>query len=384
MLQSQPHSSQICETVDQIVDYFYKNPENLHSFILLPLSDKTKHFSDLLKLIKSAPKGYKLNLFLQDLSFLIQSFLNVDNILENPSDIHLVPYIISSLFFEINEFTRSPDLLPTKQKLLFSFTHKTKLANYLTLLLDLLSEDQSLLDQITSFNAFEIVESLLKIMKSLIEVMKTYDILEVEGYLEDIMHWGLRGLKTLLCERNLIVVNKLIKHEKFEDFLILIENERTTKGFLEILILLVKYGSLDHNFQGVFKERHILRTLALLKSRKIPLLLTFLDLSFFFEFPSFNKSDLLEIQGSLKKQLGELTEENGGEFINRIYQFSFCDFNLIDRDINSKRNALNNLQKEDKYIRQNFMEKIVITPSFIEVTLYIIKIIANYIIFIRF
>ena len=97
--------------------------------------------------------------------------------------------------------------------------------------------------------------------------------------------------------------------------------------------------------------------------------MAFIDLSFYFEFPSFSKFDLLEIQTNMKRQLSTLSEEKGQEFISKLYQFSFCDFPLLD-NTERKKNALLSIQREnqDKYIRQNFMEKIVNTPSFIEVT----------------
>jgi len=366
MLQSQ-HSSQICETVDQVIDYFLKNQENSKLFTNSLPQEKTKQFSDILKSIKISPKNYKLKTFIHDLSFLIQSYLSIDNILDNPSDIQLIPYIVCSLFYEMSDFKNLPSNAESKPKLEFSFTQKTKLNNYLNFLLDLISEDPELLDTLTNSNATEIIESLRKILLTLIEITEKYEISAVVDYLKDVMNNIMRALKIFLCEKNLLIVNKMIKNDNMDKIFVLFSNDFTGKSSLEILTLMVKYGSIDPNFQNFMNEKKVLKTLAGI-NKNIMFLLAFLDLNFYFEFPNFNKSDLSEIQAEMKKQLCDLSEEKGQEIINKIYQFSFCDFNLQDH-AERKKNAIFNLQKEnqDKYIRQNYMEKIIITPSFIEV-----------------
>ena len=127
ILQSQ-NSSQICETVDQVTDYFLKNPESTRQFSAS--TEKSKHFADILKSIKISPKNYKFKNFIQDLAFLIQSYLSIDNIIDSSSDAQLLPYIVCSLFYEMTDFKNLPGNPPdTLPKLDFSFAQNTKLHN---------------------------------------------------------------------------------------------------------------------------------------------------------------------------------------------------------------------------------------------------------------
>jgi len=281
-----PNSTQICETVDEIIDYFSKNPLISHNFARLPPCDKSKNFSEILKTIQSSPKNYKLKTFVQDLSFLIQSFLNINNILESPLEKHLIPYIISSLFYEISEFKSMKNDGNLKENLVFFFTNRTKLSNYLIFYQDLLNEDQELMDLAINLNAFEIVENLWKILQQMIEIVKKYDISEILGYFNDIIQWIFKIFKTFLCEKNLIIVNKLIKNDIFESFVTFFACENTEEKSLEILILLVKYGSIEPNFLFFMSERRFLCKLARINP-KIDFLIEVLSMNFAFEFPSF-------------------------------------------------------------------------------------------------
>ena len=375
MLHNQNSSQiQICETVDQIIDYFLVNPDYCKTFVTLSPPEKSKQFSELLKNIKSSPKNYKLKIFVQDLAFLVQSFTNVDSILNISSDLQLIPYIISSLFYEISEFKSIPGEKESKEKLNFSFTQKTKLSNYLIFLLNLISEDQELLDVLTNTYAYDIIESLRKILQSLMEISEKFDISDVFKNISDIIGWIIKVFKTFLCEKNLVIVNKLIKNQIMEKYFNFFSYELTAKSSLDILILLIKYGSVDLNFQEFMNEKKVLKNLAGI-NKNIEFLISFLDLNFYFEFSSFSQSDLFEIQKHIKQNLKFLPEEKGQEFIHRIYQLSFSDFNLLDSNLEKRKNPIFGIQKEhneNKYIRQNFIEKIVITPSFIEVYYLII------------
>ena len=167
----------------------------------------------------------------------------------------------------------------------------------------------------------------------------------------------MRALRIFYCERNLVVVNKLIKNGTLDSIFRFFANEIIAEQSLEMLTLMVKYGSIDLGFQGFMGERKVLRTLAGI-NKNISFLMAFIDLSFYFEFPSFSKFDLLEIQTNMKRQLSTLSEEKGQEFISKLYQFSFCDFPLLD-NTERKKNALLSIQREnqDKYIRQNFLSQ---------------------------
>lgn len=365
MLHTQ-NSTQLCETVDQIIDYFLKNPEKLKLFQTQSAHDKSKHFSDILKNIKSSPKNYKMKNFIQDLAFIIQSFLQISEILEALPD---KPYIISSLFYESNEFKCLPaSEKGQKQKIQISVFKKTKLTNYLNCLSDFLSEDQEILELLITTNAFEIIEGLKKILNCILEISEQYDISETENSFKDIIKWIMKCFKVFLCEKNLTYVIKMINEEKIDQILRFFAHDLSSQEGLEILVLLVKFGSIDLNFQNFMKGRNVLKNLAI-KTKKIDALLTILDLNFFFEFPSFNKNDINAIQKTIKQEMIKMPETQGADFIHKIYQFSFCDFNLVDQNYEKKKNNLINIQKESngKYIRQNFMEKIIITPSFIEV-----------------
>lgn len=372
---------QICEVVDQIIDYFLKNKESLKAFQILSSHDKPKYFSDILKINKNSNKNYKVKSFIQDLAFLIQSFLNVSDVLDTSSDIQLIPYLISSLFFEISEFKcLPPEGNEKKEKINFSFSQKTKLSNYLYCLLEIISEDQELIELLLSTNAFEIIESLRKILKYMIEIFGKYDISQVEGPFKEIISWIMKTLRVFFCEKNLIFVTKLIQEDNLDKMLTFLFNDYTAKEALDILTLMVKFGSIDLTFQNFMQEKKVLKAVSLY-TKKIELLLPVLDLNFYFEFPSFDKNDIVEIQKRIKAQLNEIQEDKGPEFINKIYQLSFCDFNLFDNNVDRKKNSILSLQKEknDKYIRQNFMEKIVRMPSFIEVIIILnIYICLNY------
>lgn len=364
MLHTQ-NSTHICETVDQIIDYFMKTPEKLKLFQTQAAHEKSKHFSEILKNIKSSPKNYKMKNFIQDLAFIIQSFLQISEILETLPD---KPYIISSLFYESNEFKCLPAREKgQKQKIQISVFKTTKLTNYLNCLSEFLSEDQEMVELLLTSNAFEIIEGLKKILNCILEINEQYDLSETETF-KDIIKWIMRCYKAILCEKNLTYVIKMINEEKIDQILRFFAHEISSQEGLEILILLVKFGSIDLNFQNFMKEKNVLKNLAF-KTKKIDSLLTILDLNFFFEFPSFNKSDINAIQKTIKEEMIKIPEAQGADFIHKIYQFSFCDFNLVDQNSEKKKNNLMNIQKESngKYIRQNFMEKIVITPSFIEV-----------------